>query len=88
MTVVEKNTLDDGGSKLRHAVGEPCRHTAAVQRQVRHSRTLHTSIVYVPRAPKAGLPNLALLVDIASAAAIPAQTTNDPNRVQRRVEVG
>ena len=45
MTVVEKNTLDDRRPKLRHPVGEPGRHTAAVQRQVRNSRTLHTSIV-------------------------------------------
>ena len=51
MTVVEKNAFDDRRPELRHPVGQPGRHTTAVQRQVRNSRTLHTSIVYVPRRP-------------------------------------
>ena len=48
MTIVKKNALDDSRSKLRHPIGEPGRHTAAVQRQVRNPGTLHASIVSIP----------------------------------------
>jgi hypothetical protein len=43
---VEENAFDDGGAKLRHAIGEPGRYTAAVQGQIRNSGTLHAFIVY------------------------------------------
>ena len=45
VAVVEQNALDDRGAELRHAVGQPRRHTAAMQRQVRESRALHKAMV-------------------------------------------
>src|SRR5579883_1964331 len=42
---MEEDALSDGGAELGHAVGEPGRHTSAVQRQVGDAGTLHDPIV-------------------------------------------
>jgi hypothetical protein len=43
--VVVDDRLADGAAERDHARGEPRGHTAAVQRQIGHARSLHDAIV-------------------------------------------
>src|SRR5512138_1377824 len=47
MAVVKNDAFGNRRPELRHAIREPCRHAAAVQRQIRDSRALHIPIVSV-----------------------------------------
>src|SRR5262252_5958008 len=39
------NRFNDRGSELRHSIGKPLRHTAAMQRQISSSGTFHCPVL-------------------------------------------